>query len=102
VFLGFQLRHPQQTTEHLEPMALRQPGQIGDGFRNVSRGLVRTAIAAWFIGAQMSIFASGYAPPPVAFLLGQESHPTMCFLKNYSPFRVQLWDAIYNFFDTIP
>jgi hypothetical protein len=38
VFVGFQLRHPQQTAEHLEPMALRQPGQIGDGFRDKSRG----------------------------------------------------------------
>ena len=35
--------------EHLEPMALRQLGQIGDGFRNEGRGLVRPALPARLI-----------------------------------------------------
>jgi len=72
VFLGFQLRHPQEMAEHLQPMALRQPGQLGNGFRDECRGLVRPTIAARFIGARKPIFASGCAAPPVAFFLGQK------------------------------
>jgi hypothetical protein len=72
VLLGFQLRHPQEVAEHLKPMPLRQQGQVGGGFRNECRGLVRSAIAARFIGARLPIFASGCAAPPVAFLLGQK------------------------------
>jgi hypothetical protein len=102
VLLGFQLLHPQEMAEHLQPMALRQQGQIGDVFRNESRGLVRPAIAARFIGARRPIFAGGCAAPPVAFFLGQKLHPTLCFQEKYTLFRVQLWDAFYNFFDTIP
>jgi hypothetical protein len=63
VFLGFQLRHPQEMAEHLQPMALRQPGQVG---------FVRSTIAARLIGARLPIFASGCAAPPVAFFLGQK------------------------------
>jgi hypothetical protein len=99
VFVGFQLRHPQQTAEHLEPMALRQPGQIGDGFRDKPRGLIGPAIAARLIGAPGPIFASGYARPPVAFFLGQKQYPTWCLLEKYTPFRLQLWGAFCNFFD---
>jgi hypothetical protein len=43
VFLGFQLRHPQEMAEHVEPMPLRQPGQFRGGFGNECRGLVRLA-----------------------------------------------------------
>jgi hypothetical protein len=102
VLLGFQLRHPQEMAEHLQPMALRQQGQIGDVFRNECRSLVGPAIAARFIGAPRPIFASGCADPLVGFFRGQKLHPTLCFQKKYTPFRVQLWDAFYNFFDTIP
>jgi hypothetical protein len=101
VFLGFQLRHPQQMAEHLKPMALGQPGQIGNVFRDECRGLVRSAIAAWFIGARMPIFANGCARPLVAFFLGQKLHPISCLQQNLLFLRVQLWDAFYNFFDTI-
>jgi hypothetical protein len=84
VFLGFQLRHPQEMAEHLKPMALRQPGQIGHGFRNECRGLIRPTIAARLIGSGRPIFASGCARPPVAFFLGQKLHPTLrLFRKIY-------------------
>ena len=84
MFLGFQLRHPQEMAEHLKPMALRQPGQIGRGFRNECRGLIRPAIAARLIGSGRPIFASGCARPPVAFFLGQKLHPTLrLFRKIY-------------------
>jgi len=76
VFVGFQLRHPQETAEHLKPMALRQPGQIGGGFRDKSGGLIGPAIFARLIGARRPIFASGCARPPVGFFLGQKLHPT--------------------------
>jgi hypothetical protein len=79
VFLGFQLRHPQEMAEHLQPMPLRQQGQVGGGLRNEGRGLVRSTIAARLIGARLPIFASGCAAPPVAFFLGQKLHPTLCF-----------------------
>jgi hypothetical protein len=79
VFLGFQLRHPQEMAEHRQPMPLRQPGQVGGGLRNKGRGLVRSTIAARLIGARLPIFASGCAAPPVAFFLGQKLHPTLCF-----------------------
>jgi hypothetical protein len=82
VFLGFQLRHPQEMAEHLKPMALRQPGQIGHGFRNECRGLIRPAIAARLIGSGRPIFASGRARPPVAFFLGQKLHPTLRLLRK--------------------
>jgi hypothetical protein len=72
MFFGFQLRHPQEMAQHLKPMALRQPGQIGDVFRDECRGLVRSAIAARFIRARRPVFASGCAAPPVGFLLGQK------------------------------
>jgi hypothetical protein len=85
VFLGFQLRHPQEVTEHLEPVALRQQGQIGDVLCDERRGLIGSAIADGFIGARRPIFANGCAPPPVAFFLGQELHPTFClFIKIFS------------------
>jgi hypothetical protein len=102
VFLGFQLRHPQEMAEHLKPMALRQPGQIGHGFRNEGRGLIRPAIAAQLIGSGRPIFASRCARPPVGFLLGQNYIQHCVFLEKYTVLRVQLWDAFYNFFDTIP
>jgi hypothetical protein len=79
VFFRFQLRHPQETTEHLKPMALRQLGEIGGGFRDEACGLVRPTIAARLIGLRRSIFASGCAAPPVAFFLGQKLHPTLRF-----------------------
>jgi hypothetical protein len=82
MFLGFQLRHPQEMAEHLKPMALRQPGQIGRGFRNECRGLIRPAIAARLIGSGRPIFASGCARPPVAFFLGQKLHPTLLLFRR--------------------
>ncbi|MDR3488336.1 MAG: hypothetical protein P4M05_25985 [Bradyrhizobium sp.] len=65
--------------EHVEPVALRQPGQFGNGVRDECRSLIRAAIAARFIGARKPIFASGCAAPPVAFFLGQKLHPASCF-----------------------
>jgi hypothetical protein len=79
MFFRFQLRHPQEMAEHLEPMPLRQPGQIGGGFRDEGRGLVRPTIAARLIGPRRLVFASGCAAPPVAFFLGQKLHPTLRF-----------------------
>src|SRR5260370_5780019 len=49
MFLGFELRHPEQEAEHVELVASRQPGQLGNGLRNDGRGLVRASLACWFI-----------------------------------------------------
>jgi len=98
VFVGFQLRHPQETAEHLEPMALRQPGQIGDGFRDKSRGLIGPAIAARLIGAPGPIFASGYARPPVAFFLGQKPTSDVVSFKKIYPFQSATMGRILQLF----
>jgi hypothetical protein len=84
--------------EHLKPMALRQQDQIGDGFRNECRGLIRPAIAARFIGARVPIFASGCAAPPVAFLLGQELHPTLSLFKKMFSFQTATMGRILQLF----
>jgi hypothetical protein len=49
--LGFQLRHPEQEAQHLEPVAPRQPRQIGRGLGNEGRGLIRPTIQTRFIVA---------------------------------------------------
>ena len=41
MFLGFQLRHPEQEAEHVELVASRQPGQLDNGLRNEGCRLVR-------------------------------------------------------------
>ena len=37
MFLGFELRHPEQEAKHVELVASRQPGQLGNGLRNDGR-----------------------------------------------------------------
>jgi len=49
-FFGLELRHAEQMTEHLEPMALRQLDQFGNGLRNEGHGLVGAALLASFNG----------------------------------------------------
>ena len=56
MFLGFQLRHPEQEAKHVELVASRQPGQLGNGLRNEGCRLVRSALACWFIVSR--------TPPP--------------------------------------
>ena len=43
--LGFQLRHLEQSHQHAEPVAPRQPGQFGNGFSDEARGFIRPAIS---------------------------------------------------------
>ena len=49
MFLGFQLRHPEQEAKHVELVASRQPG---NGLRNQGSGLIRPALARWFIDSR--------------------------------------------------
>ena len=49
-FFRLELRHAEQVTEHLEPMALRQLDQFGNGLRNEGHGLVGAALLASFNG----------------------------------------------------
>ena len=46
--LGFQLRHFDQMGEHAEPVAPRQPAEVGERFGDEARGFIRSAIA-WLI-----------------------------------------------------
>jgi hypothetical protein len=54
MFLGLQLRHPGQEPEHIEFVASRQPGQLGNGFRNDGRSLLRATLACCFIAPRLS------------------------------------------------
>ena len=46
-----ELRHAEQMAEHLQPMALRQLDQFGNGLRDKGNGLVGAALLASFIGS---------------------------------------------------
>ena len=48
-FFRLELRHPKQMAEHLQPVALRQLDQFGNGLRNEGNGLVGAALFASFI-----------------------------------------------------
>jgi hypothetical protein len=71
VFVRFEQYHPEQMAEHIEPMAPRQPSKVGSSLRNQGRSLIRTALAAWFIGSRTSPLARGWTRPP-APCLGQK------------------------------
>ena len=50
-FLRLELRHAEQVTEHLQPVALRQLDQFGNSLRNEGHGLVRAALLTSFNGS---------------------------------------------------
>src|SRR5665647_3283900 len=68
MFLGFQLRHPEQEAKHVELVASRQPGQLGNGLRNQGRGLIRPALARRFIASRT---------PPPALMRTRPPTPTL-------------------------
>jgi hypothetical protein len=45
------LRHAEQMAEHLEPVALRQFDQFGNGLRDKGHGLVWAALLTSFSGS---------------------------------------------------
>ena len=95
MFLGFELRHPEQEAEHVELVASRQPGQLGNGLGNDGRGLVRASLACWFIAPPPALMRA--RPPATAF--GQ---PVTSSAANYHQIRLlsaQLWEANHNFLD---
>ena len=49
IFLRLKFGHPQQMAEHLEPVASRQPDQIGRIFRDEGCGFVRPTLPARFV-----------------------------------------------------
>jgi hypothetical protein len=64
----------------------RDPSQLGDGFRNECRGLVRPAIPHGIIGSRTPIPALGCAGPP-APCLSQ---------KSYTQPRILLKDTLFE------
>jgi hypothetical protein len=62
-FFRLELRHAEQVTEYLQPMALRQLDQFGDGLGNESHGLVRAALSSSFFGWRFRFFARSLALP---------------------------------------
>ena len=63
-----ELRHAEQMAEHLQPVALRQLDQFGNGLRNEGHGLIGAAllssVSGTFLGvaspdACLKLFASG-------------------------------------------
>ena len=49
-FFRLELRHAEQMAEHLQPVALRQLDQFGNGLRNEGHGLVGAALLTSFSG----------------------------------------------------
>jgi hypothetical protein len=60
-FFRLELRHAEQVAEHLQPMALRQFDEFGNGFRDEGHSLVRAALLApiggMFLGWRSPTFA---------------------------------------------
>jgi hypothetical protein len=48
-FFGFELRHPEQMAEDLEPVALGEFGQFGNGLCDEGHGLVGAALLTCLI-----------------------------------------------------
>jgi hypothetical protein len=74
MLLRFQLRHPEQEAEHVQPVATRESGKLGEGFGNEGRSLVRPTLAARFIALRPPLPARGCARPP-ASCAGQKIAP---------------------------
>ena len=70
--MGFHLGHLEQAHEHVELVAPRQPGEVGDGLRNESHSFVRTAIPGEIVGWRTLILVRGLGRPP-APCLGQKT-----------------------------
>ena len=62
--LGFHLRHLEQTDQHAEFVTPRHPREVGDGFCNEGRGLVRPAILRWIIVSRTPVPTRSRGRPP--------------------------------------
>jgi len=70
-----ELRHVEQMAEHLEPVALRQLDQFGNGLRNKGHGLVGAALLASFGGSflgRRDPFLARSFPLPAASCFAQK------------------------------
>jgi hypothetical protein len=96
VFLRFQLRHRKQEAEHVEPVAPRQPGQLGGNIGNEGRGLIRTAVPCGIMVARTPIPAliRACAPAPC---LGQKTASSPEYYWKILLLRAQLQGVFYNF-----
>jgi hypothetical protein len=80
-FLGFHLRHLEQTDEHGKLVPPRKPGQGRDGLRNEQSGLVGPAISRNLVALRAPGLARGSAPPP-APCPGQKPIQCRVFLQD--------------------
>jgi hypothetical protein len=76
----------------------RHPDEVGDGFRNEGRSLIRVAIQGRIIGSGTAIPARGCVRSP-APCFGQKITSSIVCLANMPFLREQLSGAVYNFFD---
>jgi hypothetical protein len=60
---GFELHHPEQVAQDLQPVAPGQFAQIGNSLRDEGHGLVRAALPTLFIGWRSPIPARSLALP---------------------------------------
>ena len=62
-FLRLELRHAEQMIKDLEPVALGEFGEFGNGLRDEGHGLVRAALSNRFIRQRLPIPARSCALP---------------------------------------
>jgi hypothetical protein len=73
-FFRLELRHAEQMAEHLEPMALRQLDQFGNGLGNEGHGLVRAAfLTSFMIFGWRFRFLARSLPLPAASSFAQKT-----------------------------
>jgi hypothetical protein len=88
MFLGLQLRHPEEMTEQIKPVASRQPREIRRGLGDEGRGLIRPALSTWFLGSRTSLRAFGCAL--WALGLGQKITSNPVYYRRIPFMRAQL------------
>ena len=92
-FFRLELRHAEQMAEHLEPVALRQLDQFGNGLRDEGHGLVRAALLtsfSSFIGWRFRLLpeAFRFRPPPA--LLKKFASNRIQYCPEITPLAAQL------------
>jgi hypothetical protein len=90
-FLCLELRHAEQMAQHLQPVALRQLDQFGDGLRDEGHGLVRAALLTSFsdsfLGWRRPTLARSLLLPAASCLTQKTCIQSNRILSRNNPFR---------------